>query len=42
MSEFVLWGFDASTYVRTIKMLLSCANMDGLTSASSSLPSPSA
>jgi hypothetical protein len=22
MSEFVLWGFDASTYVRTIKMLL--------------------
>ena len=22
MSEFVLWGFDASTYVRTVKMLL--------------------
>jgi glutathione S-transferase len=22
MSEFVLWGFDGSTYVRTVKMLL--------------------
>jgi glutathione S-transferase len=22
MSEFVLWGFDASTHVRTVKMLL--------------------
>ena len=22
MSEIVLWGFDGSTYVRTVKMLL--------------------
>jgi hypothetical protein len=23
MSDIVLWGFDGSTYVRTVKMLLS-------------------
>ena len=22
MSEIILWGFDASTYVRTVKMVL--------------------
>src|ERR1700748_4002239 len=26
MADFILWGFDASTYVRTVKMLLAEKN----------------
>ena len=26
MSDFVLWGFDGSTYVRTVKMLFAAKN----------------
>ena len=28
MTDMTLWGFDASSYVRTIKMLLAEKNLD--------------
>ena len=31
MSDFILWGFDGSTYVRTVKMLLSEKGVTGFT-----------